>query len=622
MCGFFVSFSLKNSINNFDIERFKQAAELIKHRGPDDCHSHFNQDIKMIFYRLSIIDLSKKGRQPMLSCSKNNIIVFNGEIYNARYLKSLLKKCNLKGNSDTEILINLYENYGSKILDKIEGMFSFIIYNFRTRQLFIARDKFGIKPLYYFKNSNYYLFASEIKPILFFLKKINFDKKGFADFFFKQEMDHGAQSFFLDIKSLEPASYAIISKSKEKKQSYWQINSSSSINNNYLKAKKEFKHLFIKSIDRHIVADTEISLLLSGGTDSLILASIINSKLDYKLKTFTYDFTTNKLGESTIANHISKKLNIENYCEIVDPAYVKNNFEKIIFSLESPFTSIRLFGQKKIYEKIKQMKIKVALDGSGGDEILGGYQYNYLNFFIDKIKHNPKYVKSFIDKILLQNGPDRVVDFLMTLSFQFGSLKDCTPYVYLNNFKKDFLKKYINEEFYFSEKFPKKINNLKRSQLIDILYVNLPRSLKYLDKLAMSESIENRVPYLDGDLAHYSFNLPNNFKIRTDATRYILKDVFKRDTNIIKKFVTKQKRSIVDPQRQWLKKELKEFVFDEFLSLKFKQHDIFDQKGIIKNYELFLKNNERTSFDIFQIFCAYKFQNLFDQRNLRNFPLF
>ncbi len=103
------------------------------------------------------------------------------------------------------------------------------------------------------------------------------------------------------------------------------------------------------------------------------------------------------------------------------------------------------------------MKIKVALDGSGGDEILGGYQYNYLNFFIDKIKHNPKYVKSFIDKILLQNGPDRIVDFLMTLSFQFGSLKDCTPYVYLNNFKKDFLKKYINEEFYFSEKFPKKI---------------------------------------------------------------------------------------------------------------------------------------------------------------------
>ena len=618
MCGFFVNFALENSINNFDSHRFTQAARLIKHRGPDDCHSYFDSDIKMIFYRLSIIDLSKNGRQPMFSYTRKHIIVFNGEIYNAKYLKSLLKKCDLRGNSDTEILINLYENYGSEILKKIEGMFSFIIYNFKTKQIFAARDKFGIKPLYYFKNSSFYLFSSEIKPILYYLKKINFDEKGFANFFFKQKMDYGSQTFFSDIKSLEPSSYALISKFKEKKQFYWQINSNYLSNNNYLSAKKKFKNLFIKSMDKHIIADTEISLLLSGGTDSLILASILNSKLNYKLKTFTYDFSTNKFGESSIANHISKKLNIKNFCEIVDPSYVKNNFEKLIFSLESPFTSIRLFGQKKIYEKINQMKIKVALDGSGGDEILGGYQYNYLNFFMDKIKNNPKHITPFVDKILLQKDADKLVDFMMTLSYQFGSLKDCTPHIYLSNFKKDFLKKFLNEEFYFSETFPRKINNLKKSQLIDILYVNLPRSLKYLDKLSMNESIENRVPYLDAELAHYSFNLPNNFKIRADSTRYILKDVFKTNTNIIKKFVTNQKRVIVDPQRQWFKKELKEFILDEFLSLNFKKSDIFNQKGVIQNYELFLKNKKQTSFDIFQIFTAYKFQNIFTQNNINN----
>ena len=138
----------------------------------------------------------------------------------------------------------------------------------------------------------------------------------------------------------------------------------------------------------------------------------------------------------------------------------------------------------------------------------------------------------------------------------------------------------------------------------------------------MNESIENRVPYLDGDLAYYSFNLPNDFKIQKDSTRFILKDVFKMNTSVIKKFVTKQKRAVVDPQKQWLKKELKEFIFDEFLSLKFKKSDIFNQKGVIQNYEWFLKNNKRTSFDIFQIFTAYKFQDIFDQKNLRNFLLF
>ena len=150
MCGFFVNFRLENSINNFNTHRFTQAARLIKHRGPDDCHSYFDTDIKMIFYRLSIVDLSKNGRQPMFSYTRKHIIVFNGEIYNAKYLKSLLKKCDFRGNSDTEILINLYENYGSEILKKIEGMFSFIIYNFKTKQIFAARDKFGIKPLYLF----------------------------------------------------------------------------------------------------------------------------------------------------------------------------------------------------------------------------------------------------------------------------------------------------------------------------------------------------------------------------------------------------------------------------------------------------------------------------------------
>ena len=612
MCGFLVFYPL-NKNYNFSHEKFNQASELISHRGPDDKHNFFSEDIKMIFYRLNIIDLSLNGRQPMLSSTGKNLIVFNGEIYNANELRQRLNLKALRGKSDTEILLNLYEKYGHKILSQLEGMFSFLIYNFETKKCFIARDRFGIKALYFLKQKNYIIFSSEIKPIICYQQKYNLNYNSFAKFFFRQEMDNN-ETFFENIESLEPSTYKIFSKYGFKKFSYWTINKTFK-EKSFFKTKNKYENLLLTSIKKHLLSDRKIGLLLSSGTDSTALAYFISKNLRYQLKTFTYDFSDKYSGESHMAKIISDNLKIKNFKVVVDPDYVINNMEKICYELESPFTSIRLFGLKKVFERINKEEIRVAIEGGGGDEILGGYEYNHLFHMLDKSKKkNINDLLMQILKLTKNKKNNQMLNYLMTFTYQNGSTKDCTPFIDASNFNSEFLNEFLNDEFYSNYNFPKELNFLQRSQLIDIKHINLPRSLKYTDRLAMNCGIENRVPFLDHSLASFSFNLNNNYKIKNDINRYILKSIFKKYP--FANFFSKQKKTIVDPQREWMRDQLKEYIFDEFLSKKFKENFMFNQKQVVRNFEYYLKNKNSTSFGIFQIFSTHKFINTFSTKFL------
>jgi asparagine synthase (glutamine-hydrolysing) len=606
MCGFIAYFPLGK--NKFNKKKFIDSSKYISHRGPDNNKSFFHRDINLIFYRLRIRDLTIYGDQPMFSYSKKNIIVFNGEIYNSDKLKKRLDIKNLKSNSDTEILINLYEKYGPSIINELEGMFSFVIYNFSQKKIIAARDRFGIKPIYYYKNNEYILFASEIKPIIKYTKKKNFNDLAFANFFLKQQLDNDDLTFFENIKAIPPANLLNLSIDQPMKiKKYWDITLDHS---KLANSQVTFQNLFDRSVNKHLISDCEVGLLFSGGTDSTALALNMAKNKKNSLKTFTYDFSNNFIaGESQQAKIISNKLNIKNFLSIVNPNYIKTEFDKMCLELESPFTSIRLFGVKKVYENIRINKIKVAVEGGGGDEILGGYQYNYLNYLLDKIKKNKKNINEFLLDLLKDNTEQSIVNKLITLSYQEGSTKDCTPFINLNCFNKDFIRTYLKEEFYRSDIINQNINFLQKSQLKDILKVNLPRSLKYMDRLAMVSGVENRVPFLDHKLAQYSFHLSNNQKIKNGESRHILKNIYrkKKYTN----FFTKQKKTIVDPQRDWLRFELREFFEDEINSKHFKQNNYFDSKNILKSYDKFLKNTSTTSFNLFQIFTASKFMKNF-----------
>lgn len=272
----------------FEKNKFLNSGDLISHRGPDSKGSIFLNNFSAIFYRLKILDLTSKADQPMISTNNRYILLFNGEIYNFRKLK---KKFILqtKSNSDTEVLIQLFEKLGiNQTLNFIEGMFSFIIYDKIENSVYFARDRFGIKPLYYLENSHKIIFSSEIKPLLNYTNpQLNQAKA--LDFFLKQSMDNDKTTLFNNIKSLEPSNYGIIRSNSLQINKYWIIEKKFSNQENLNNVKKKIKNLFLTSIKKHLISDRKIGFFFSGGTDSTSIISIAKKYLNQP-ELFSYEF--------------------------------------------------------------------------------------------------------------------------------------------------------------------------------------------------------------------------------------------------------------------------------------------------------------------------------------------
>ncbi len=622
MCGFFGIFHKKKKKKN--LSKFNKAADLISHRGPDGSrYVEFNQ-LQVKFFRLSILDLSNNGMQPMISENNRYLMVFNGEIYNANLLKKKLLKTSFMSSSDSEVLFNLLILKGEKAIKDIEGMFSFIFFDKKENKIIFCRDRFGIKPLYYYEDNKQIIFSSEKKPILKYKNINSLNENTVLDFFLKGSMDHSDESFFNKIKSILPAHYLIYNKFKKSQICYWRIESAKEKKSNFSEKIliKKIQNKFIDSVDKHLISDREVGLFLSGGTDSTALAHLMSKKLDYNLNTYTYGFTNDKrYSEHSIAKKTAKNLNISNNAVNITPRDITDNMEKVVNILESPFTSIRIFGIYKLYELAKKDGLKVIIEGDGGDELFGGYDYNFLFYALDLVKKNKNLNKfnelifKFIDLKNKRNSfEDTLMNFLITLTYQNGSTSDGTPYVESSNFNTNYLSRHIDENFYFEKKI-KSLNNLQNSQLLDINRLKLPRSLKYKDRISMNFGIETRIPFLDHDLASFAFNIPNKYKIKNFNTRYIFK---KSITGLINKktIFKKTKKSLADPQTSWLKNELRDFVNDTFHSVFFKNIEIFNQKNVIKNFDKFCNSeNNENSFQYFQMLTYSYFNKNFMKNN-------
>lgn len=609
MCGFLIEYR-KDEIF-FNKERFLISAKKIAHRGPDNQGEVFKKNFSAKFYRLSILDLSHNANQPMFSKNKRFLILFNGEIYNYLELK---KKYNLvtKTNSDTEVILSLFENLGPEMVKLLDGMFSIVIYDEKNNECYFFRDRFGIKPLYYFNNSKKIVFSSEIKPLINHTKK-TINLKKVSDFFFRQSMDNDNKTFFNDILSIEPASYGKVSKNSFFIEKYWNLTERK--NYSLYEEKKKIDQLFSHSIQKHLISDREIGFFFSGGTDSL---SILCKAIDHikKPKLFTYTFKSNNgdiYGEQEQAQIIADDLHLKLDVTVVAPQMIMDNFSKVISICESPITSIRQICDYLLFKRLKDLNIPVAIIGHGGDELLGGYDYNFIKFLFDKYKNNlnsNKFINDLIDYISQKKKIDINIlnNFLTTMLYQPGSNKDCTPFININNFSKNFLNTQINDSF-FSIKKDIKFNYLQNSQLLDIYNISLPRNLKYCDRLSMANGIEARVPFLDHKLANYLFTLENKYKFYNNETRWIFKKIFNKKIN---KYFKKKKNSVPDPQSIWLRNDLKEFFMDEFFSLSFKKSYFFNYKSVIQNLNDFNKGLLNSSFNLFQIFCFHKFVQRFN----------
>ena len=407
-----------------------------------------------------------------------------------------------------------------------------------------------------------------------------------------------------------------MSQSKFKVFKYWNF-SKIKKTKNLKSAKKRIDELFSSSIKNHLVSDRKIGFFFSGGTDSLsIISKVKLFKNNPRL--FTYKFLSKNgkvYGEHDKAKLIAKDLNLKIDVTTVTPDDIIKNFDNVINACEAPITSIRQIADYLMFQRFKQLKIPVAIIGHGGDELLGGYDYNFLNYLKDKYRRNLSTNKFFNDLLEYLNlkGKSKIekekiiFNYLVTLTYQEGSNKDCTPFVEVDNFSKGLLNDYISEKFYHMRN-NRTFNSLQNSQLKDINSISLPRNLRSCDRLSMAHGIEARVPFLDHNLANFLFNLDNDFKFRNLQTRWIFKSIFFKQTS---KYFSLRKNSVPDPQSIWLKKDLKEFFMDEFKSLKFKKNNFFDVKTITKKLDLFHNGKLESSFNLFQIFSFQKFLNKF-----------
>jgi asparagine synthase (glutamine-hydrolysing) len=562
MCGIAGLFSFSNEkINKPIINKF---INDLSHRGPDG-HNYWvsdNYDKLLVHTRLSIIDLSNKARQPFISSNGRYIIIFNGEIYNFQKIKDKLRNNIFKTNSDTEVLLYAYIKYGAECLSMFDGMFSFAIYDKLKKELFCARDPFGIKPFYYTFNESFFLFGSELNifsNLNFFKKNINF--RAVSSFLTSEYYENYKNTFYSNIYKIKPGHYIVIKNKKLNEIKY--LDSLDIIKKKYFpKSIEEKKNLLFNlvesSIKKSLVSDVKLSIASSGGLDSSILAYIAQKNTNYKIETNSFYFEDSKYSEKKFVDKIGSIIqgNIK-YIKIT-PELFSSNLKKIIKINQEPFAGLPIFSYYMCIKKCNTTKI--ILDGSGIDEAHFGYK-----------------------KYLFDNS-----NFLL-------NAQDNTLSINKNIINKNFLRKFKN----YDEDLPKKFKSTYKDQMYnDLFYIKLPRALRFRDRISMINGCELRPSYLDKDLISYLFNLEYNDHYNNGHQKYLLREVFKK--YISRKLAYAEKRHVQTPQREWFRNNLKKLIDSKLKKTNLWDLNIFNKKLFIENYNLFLENKLNNSFFLWQ----------------------
>ncbi len=641
MCGIAGIVQLKNSSFNL-CNNIVQMTDAISHRGPDgegfllagengpvaaygdntpeeiknnrfdfSPSRHISQTGGKPFLafghrRLSIIDLSAGGHQPMCVNEKKCWITYNGEIYNYIEIREELKK---KGyhfltNSDTEVILNSYLEWGEQCLEKFNGMWAFVIYNQEKNELFGARDRMGVKPFYYYLDENIFAFASEQKALL----KLEGIKTGINppaafDFFLKNTMEHEEEGMFKNILELFP-SYAFRLDLKDSKISKWKYYNLP-VNEgweNFSEKKldeaiSKTRELFFKAISLRLRSDVSVGSCLSGGIDSSAIVCAIdrlrknNTADTAQLRLFTACFTEKEIDESPYAGLVTRQVNGDWKKIYPSSAELLNDFGDFTYCQDLPIWSTSGYAQYRVMQAAKESGIKVVLDGQGGDELFAGYYPYHFRYWMDLLKRGE--IKSFYDE---------TSSFPSSLSFltaqwlkQYGTSlipSGLIPTVYKNHFHdirylqpafwKEYKKRLVNYE---NAPSSSSLNGLLAKEMYNF---RLKAYLKCEDRSSMWHSVESRTPFSDDkDLIEYVFSLPANMKIRKGVNKYILRESLK---GLIPEKIRerKDKKGFLAPNNRWIS-EIK-----EQLRAIFKEQDEYLKVPLLmKEYDDFFSSTSR-----------------------------
>lgn len=565
MCGIVGIYSQKKGI---DKEQVRAATGILEHRGPDDFDYYFDDNVALGHRRLSIIDLSKNARQPMSNETGDIWIVYNGEIYNFMELRKELEKLGheFKSKSDTEVIIHAYEQWQESCLQRFNGMFAFAIWDSKNKKLFLARDKSGVKPLYYCLNKGRFIFASEIKAILEFDVERKINDAVLYDYF-NYLILIGDETLFQGIKTLPPAHYFVLEGNKITARKYWDFNYETE-----QKTEAEWSKMLEKeiseSIKKRLISDVPVGAFISGGVDSSAIIAY--------MKKFTDDVKTFCVGsgdelELGNARVIAEKFKTEHHEVMINAYDFADNLKKMIWHYDMPVSfasSIPLY----FVSRLSKGKATVVLTGEGADELFAGYnRYNLMlqSFNLNKItKILPKSIRGSSFGLIRNFYSDsryvKNIDMMLN-GFNFDYATGINAII---GKERDSLLKNIPKEKLWQEKVIKIYNEKATDVLNKILYLDFRTYLVELlmkqDKMSMAASIESRVPFLDYHIIEMAAKIPANLKLNGKIGKYIFK---KSLENVLPQETIYQKKvGFTVPINRWFKDELNGFLQDSILN--------------------------------------------------------
>jgi asparagine synthase (glutamine-hydrolysing) len=631
MCG--ISGIYNVNCKPVDVNLLNKMTKIISHRGPDDegfllvntsnnqiSHQHDDDTIDSVksktevlnnnlganlgigFRRLSIIDLSEAGHQPMSNDEGNLWITFNGEVYNYVELREELKQYGyqFKSSSDTEVILKSYEHWGKNCLNKFNGMWAFAIWDSKNQRLFCARDRFGIKPFNYFWDGKTLIWGSEIKQIL----ESNVDKSldyghlmnsmGLNSFLYYK--DH---TYFEKIKVLEHSHYLVIENGELQINRYYDLdaNTFEVSNLTYNDAIEEYRFIFKDAVRLRMRADVNVGTCLSGGLDSSAITCIASEFTNEQLHTFSAIYPHGgRYNEKKWMEIVNEKLNSKAHYITPTAHQYLNLFEELVENIEYPISSSML-SQYCLMREAKSNNVKVIIDGQGSDEILTGYNHAYYRYFADIYKKNPiNFIRDFT-KYLKNNSLNKLPKIFASTIFSESTLYNLEKNRLLNSFN------FHDKRLKISFSKQKEISKLSEFQYNLLMNTSIQTLLHYEDRNSMKNSVETRVPFLDYRLVEFAFSLPNSYKINGEKSKIIHRDAL--GGLVPQEILTrKDKVNFATPGEEfWLRNEMKDYITSIFNSTSFKNRDIFNYDKISKIFSDYMNGDNSKTFFITRLMC-------------------
>lgn len=601
MCGIAGIIAL-NEKGRHQVPKIQQSIRTLETRGPDDEGIYTHEEIGIGQRRLSIIDTSKEANQPMWDHSNRYVIVYNGEIFNFNQLRSRHfsdeEQKNFRTKSDTEVLLELFVKKGAACLSLLDGFFAFAIYDTLKKDLFIARDRFGKKPLYIYQDQDMFVFASEMKGILAFdiPKKLNYEAfKLYLQFAYIPQ----PLSIFQDVKKIAPGSYITLSNGIATEKKWYELPLCSDYSNavSYETAQTELEKLLDEAVEKRLISDVPLGAFLSGGIDSSVIVALA-SHHKKGLNTFSIGFKGEHFFDETrYAEMIAKKFKTNHATFTLGVGDYLEHIYDVLNYLDEPFADTSALPQFILCMETRK-HATVAISGDGGDEVFAGYNKHYAEWQARRKSLVSALAKagSPLWKILPKSRDNKISNLFRQLN-RFAEAANNNSGERYWQWASTFSEKDVNELLHSNIKAKvdeSAIQNIKTGYLsgikdddfnsvlkTDLDLVLAGDMLVKVDMMSMANSVEVRCPFLDHHVVEFAFSLPSHYKINGEGRKKIVKDSFRK--LLPEEIYNRGKQGFEIPMLSWFRHELNTFIFEELLNEKFiEEQGLFDYNFISK----------------------------------------